>query len=125
MARTPGSTPADPFSSPLSVRSAREFQTPRALTPRIETPRSADDWTVDKIASQLSSFAQEIDKVHARVVLYTLQETFKKAPEPSHLSSIDAFADMPSIAVEADDSAEDVITAKFKVRLSNLSSHPS
>lgn len=89
-------------------------------TPKTQTPKKLD-WTVDKIAGQLATYAAEVEKVHARVVHYTLQEIFKKAPQPRHLSAIDDFADMPCIAVDSDKSDKsggttaDTMAVKFKV----------
>ena len=87
----------------------RGCQTPKTLTPK------KTDWTIEKIANQLATFVSEVEKVHAKVVHYTLQETFKSAPRPRHLSSIDDFADMPSIAVEPENSTETTMSVKFKV----------
>lgn len=92
-----------------SAHPSKGYQTPKTLTPK------KVDWTVDKIASQLATFASEVDKVHARLVHYTLQETFKRAPRPRHLSSIDDFADMPSTAVESEKATGSTMAVKFKV----------
>ncbi|KAK1764832.1 hypothetical protein QBC33DRAFT_456464 [Phialemonium atrogriseum] len=91
-----------------SAHPSKGYQTPKTLTPK------KMDWTVDKIASQLATFASQVDKVHARLVHYTLQETFKRAPRPRHLSSIDDFADMPSTAVESEKSNGSTMAVKFK-----------
>lgn len=100
----PTSAPAQPF-----TLTSAGYQTPKTTTPK------KSDWSVDKIASELESYATEVPKVHARVVHYTLQEIFKKAPKPRHLSSIDDFADMPSVAVEPGESTSNTMSVKFKV----------
>lgn len=88
------------------------YQTPKTATPK------KIDWSVDKIAGELTTFAAEVPSMHARVVHYTLQEIFKRAPQPRHLSSVDDFADMPSIAVESEKSGENnTMSVKFKVRI--------
>ena len=72
-------------------------------------------WTVESIATRLASLAPEVNKTHGRIVHYCLQEAFKSAHEPRHLSSIDAFAGMPPIAVDPDEAVGPTMVVKFKV----------
>lgn len=73
---------------------------------------------IDKITTQLKSFAAEMEGCNRVVLRYSLQEVIKNAPTPTHLSATDDFADMPSLA--QDQKIEDSVQVKFKVRLPSL-----
>lgn len=111
-----------PSSAAAAASASASMQQPTQTSKGYQTPKTATpkkmDWSVDKIAGELTTFAAEVPRMHARVVHYTLQEIFKRAPQPRHLSSVDDFADMPSIAVEPEKSAENnTMSVKFKVRI--------
>ncbi|KAK3693717.1 hypothetical protein B0T22DRAFT_47747 [Podospora appendiculata] len=93
-------------------------QTPNGhQTPAAQTPRKSD-WTVDKIAVSLTDFYEAVGEGHSRLVHYLLEEAEKKAPRPSHLSSIDDFADMKSTALDSGvdlDAVGPTIELKFKL----------
>ncbi|KAL2020713.1 hypothetical protein VTK56DRAFT_8013 [Thermocarpiscus australiensis] len=59
------------------------------------------EWTVEKIANALTTLAEDVGQGHARLVEFMLEEAEKKAPRPRHLSTIDHFADMKSIAIDS------------------------
>ena len=76
------------------MRASRGHQTPSTQTPK------RAGWTVDKIATTLADLSEQVSEGHARLVDFLLEEAEKKAPRPRHLSTLDAFAGMPSIALE-------------------------
>ncbi|KAJ4296079.1 hypothetical protein N0V88_004781 [Collariella sp. IMI 366227] len=59
------------------------------------------DWTVDRIERALADLAQGVSQGHARLVDFVLEEAEKRAPQPRHLSTVDAFADMKSTAIDS------------------------
>lgn len=87
-----------------------------SITPKRSATRRDETFNVDKLASQLKSFATEIDKANARLVYYTIREVIKKPLEQRHLSAVDEFADMPSIAEEPGSVSEGSLRVQFKVR---------
>ncbi|KAK1755051.1 hypothetical protein QBC47DRAFT_301569 [Echria macrotheca] len=74
--------------APRAASTRRLQQTPKTHGP------TRTDWTVDKIASQLSSFVGDVSAGHTRLVEFMLDEADLKAPEDAHLSPEDHFADM-------------------------------
>ncbi|KAK4239061.1 hypothetical protein C8A03DRAFT_14526 [Achaetomium macrosporum] len=87
-------------------RPARGHQTPRKM-----------DWTVEKIASALNELSEEVGQGHARLVDFMLEEAEKTAPQPRHLSTVDAFAKMKSIAMDGNNSPSpgvQTMAVKFK-----------
>ncbi|KAK4192804.1 hypothetical protein QBC35DRAFT_372947 [Podospora australis] len=81
------------------------------------TPRKLD-WTVDKIATALTSLSEDVGKGHSRLVKFMLEEAERKVPGPRHLSTFDDFADMKSIVFDpknpSDVKYEDTMEGKFK-----------
>lgn len=88
-----------------------------SITPKRSATRKEEAFNVDKLASQLKSFATEIDKANARLVYYTIREVIKKPPEQRHLSAVDDFADMPSIAEEPGSAGEGSLRIQFKLHV--------
>lgn len=75
------------------------------------------EWTVDRIADALSALSEEVGQGHARLVDFLLEEAEKTAPPPRHLSSVDVFADMKSIALDSNRAPPpgvDTMAVKFK-----------
>jgi hypothetical protein len=93
------------------------------ITPKRSAIKKEEAFNVDKIASQLKSFATEIDKANARLVQFTLREIIKTPPEQRHLSAVDDFADMPSIAEEPGSASEGALRIQFKVCNTDLTSY--
>ncbi|KAK4157812.1 hypothetical protein C8A00DRAFT_29198 [Chaetomidium leptoderma] len=94
-----------------SIRPSRGHQTPSTQTPK------RMGWTVDKIASALTDLSEEVTQGHARLVDYVLEEAEKKARPPRHLSTVDVFADMESIAIDssvAPPQGVETMAVKFK-----------
>lgn len=87
----------DPFQNPAPQTSQNLFH--QQHTPKAETPRKMD-WTVDKIAAKLASFEERVERDHVRLVEYLLEETEMKAPEKKHLSAVNHFAGMKSLALD-------------------------
>jgi hypothetical protein len=58
-------------------------------------------WTVDSIATTLADLSEQVSHGHARLVDFLLEEADKKAQQPRHLSTVDTFASMPSIAIDS------------------------
>jgi hypothetical protein len=74
------------------------------------------DWTMDKMASKLNTFVDEVTHGHSKLVEFLLEEAEKKAPQQRHVSSIDDFADMKSAALDGPpDAGMQTMSAKFKV----------
>lgn len=85
------------------------------LALRESATRREEALNVDKIANQLKSYAVEIDKANARLVLFSVREVMKNTPEPRHVSSVDHFANMPSIAEEQGSASDGAALIRFKV----------
>jgi hypothetical protein len=103
--------PSTPQRAPNSTSQA--YHTPKTM----RTPKGTE-WTVDKIASELSKCARDVQRDHGRLVKFRLEEVAQKAREPRHVSEVDFFANMPPAAMPADDGkplSENVVTVKFKV----------
>ncbi len=64
------------------------------------------DWSVDKIATKLSSFVNDIGRDHARLVDYMLEEAEKMAPQRRHLSAFDDFAEMKPKTIDPNEPLE-------------------
>lgn len=78
-------------------------------------------WTVDKIATALADLSEDVSQGHARLVDFVLEEAEKKAPKPRHLSAIDTFASMQSIALDSSaspPSGVETMAVKFKASCS-------
>lgn len=89
-------------------------------TPSTQTPKKMG-WTVDKIATALADLSEDVSQGHARLVDFVLEEAEKKAPKPRHLSTIDAFASMQSIALDSSaspPSGVETMAVKFKASCS-------
>ena len=74
-------------------------------------------WSVDKIAAALGDLSEHVSEGHARLVDYVLEEAEKKAPQTRHLSTVDVFANMQSIALDASASPPprmETMAVKFK-----------
>ncbi|KAL2200026.1 hypothetical protein P885DRAFT_66896 [Corynascus similis CBS 632.67] len=94
-----------------SVRASRGHQTPNTQTPKRMS------WTVDKIASALTELSEQVGQGHARLVEFALEEAEKKVRQPRHLSTVDAFASMKSIALDSNaPSAQGVETMAVKFK---------
>jgi hypothetical protein len=75
-------------------------------------------WTVDKIASALADLSEQVGEGHARLVNFVLEEAEKMARHPRHLSTVDTFASMSSIAIDTSItplSEVDAMAVRFKV----------
>ncbi|KAK4128881.1 hypothetical protein N657DRAFT_686336 [Parathielavia appendiculata] len=97
--------PRQPTPQP-SARPSRGHQTPRRM-----------DWTVDKIASALADLSEEVGEGHARLVNFVLEEADKMARQPRHLSTVDTFASMSSIAIDTSNTLPpdvETMAVKFK-----------
>ncbi|KAH8880067.1 hypothetical protein GQ53DRAFT_670636 [Thozetella sp. PMI_491] len=103
--------PVSPASSRLPVSQAK------ALTPRAQTATAPQDasifhtpkakWTQDQIEKALRSYIDEVAYDTASMVEYVLETAEAQAPERRHVSAIDPFADMKSIALSPDESPDD------------------
>jgi hypothetical protein len=74
-------------------------------------------WTVDKIASALTELSEQVAEGHARLVNFVLEEAEKMARHPRHLSTVDTFASMSSIAIDTSVtplSEAETMAVKFK-----------
>ncbi|SPQ18632.1 28bf70b9-bf5e-4983-b740-302282889f69 [Thermothielavioides terrestris] len=87
--------PPTPQSSATN-RSSQGHQTPSA-----QTPKRTMGWTVDKIADALTELSEQVSEGHAQLVDFLLEEAEKQAPQPRHLSPVDIFAGMKSIATDS------------------------
>ncbi|OIW24068.1 hypothetical protein CONLIGDRAFT_693034 [Coniochaeta ligniaria NRRL 30616] len=113
-----------PHASPASrSRWNSADQTVLTITPKRSSARKEEAFDVDKITSQLKTFATEIDKTHSRLVQFTLREIIKKPPEQRHQSASDDFADMPSIAEEPGSTSEGALRIQFKLHVGS-DKHP-
>lgn len=102
--------PSHPTPQP-STRASRVRQAPQTQTP------TRMDWTVDKIERALADLAQGVSQDHARLVDFVLEEAEKRAPQPRHLSTVDAFADMKSTSIDSisdPPAGVDTMAVKFK-----------
>ncbi|KAK5658762.1 hypothetical protein OQA88_1573 [Cercophora sp. LCS_1] len=87
----------DPLQSPAPQTS--HHQPLQQHTPKTQTPRKMD-WSVDKIALTLTSFVEDVERDHTRLVEYLLEDTESKAPGKRHLSPVDHFAGMKSLSLD-------------------------
>ena len=120
----------DSQSPPPSTKSAARQQDPTPQpsiwpsngrpAPSTQTPKKMG-WTVDKIATALADLSEDVSQGHARLVDFVLEEAEKKAPKPRHLSTIDTFASMQSIALDSSaspPSGVETMAVKFKASCS-------
>ncbi|KAK3897048.1 hypothetical protein C8A05DRAFT_20108 [Staphylotrichum tortipilum] len=117
--KSPPPAHQDPTPQP-SARPSRGQQTPATQTPK------RMGWSVDKIAAALGELSEELSEGHARLVDYVLEEAEKKGPRPRHLSTIDTFANMPSIALDSSIDPPprvETMAVKFKAMLTPVQQH--
>jgi hypothetical protein len=89
-------------------------------TPKRPVTKEETVYDVDKIVGELKSFATEMEKTNGQIVKFALKEIVKKPLERRHLSAIDHFADLPSIAEEPGSASEGALQARFRVRKSSF-----
>ncbi|KAK0748251.1 hypothetical protein B0T21DRAFT_302637 [Apiosordaria backusii] len=105
-------TPQSQASLSLSLSHFKGHETPKSMT-----PIKVDEWTVDSIATALSSLVREVSEGHARLVDFLLDEADSNVLKPQHISSVDDFADMKPLMVDPDHPPEDEVETmalKFK-----------
>jgi hypothetical protein len=84
----------------------------------MQTP-DAPRWSVDQIASKLAELVGQVRENHGRLVEFMLEEAEMRVPQQNHLSAVDHFADMKSVALDpaapqAQDPDTEKVTVKFK-----------
>lgn len=89
-------------------------------TPKRPIPREDAIYDIEKIVGELKFLAADMERTNAQIVQFALKEIVKKPPEQRHLSAVDHFADLPSIAEEPGVASEGAMQARFRVRRSSL-----
>lgn len=86
------------------------------VTPSRRPTKEEAQFDVDMIATQLKSFAAEIDKTNARLIQYTVRSVIKNPRKRRHVAAFDDFADMGPIAQEPATASEGALRIQLKVR---------
>jgi len=89
-------------------------------TPRRLVTKEEITYDVEKIVGELKTCATEMEKMNTEIVKDALEDIVERPIEQRHMSSIDPFADMPSIAEEPGSASDGAIQIKFRVSKPNF-----
>lgn len=104
--------------SPVSRGGRNPLDQPaQNTTPKRPVAQEEAVYDIEKIVGELKNLAADMERTNAQIVKFALTEIVKKPPEQRHLSAIDHFADLPSIAEEPGFASEESLQARFRVRI--------